>query len=763
MNIFRTLPALVLSVASVAFPSCSTAQEEATDFGLVGRHVANYLQEKHYNGQDFDDVMGAKTLQNYLDYLDYNRLYFTKGEVEQFKKEYNDQLDVLVLTGDLSAAYKIYGLYETKVKSRFEKVKKLLTEGKLDLESKRTTEISRKDAEWAESEEQIDKLWEAQITREVLQERLSRLRAEERKKRKAESAAKEEGKKEGETPAPATPAAPGKKPKTPEEKVLERYQKQLDFLKENDEEDKANFFLSSLASAYDPHSEYFSAPEQDSFTIDMSKSLIGIGAQLSMKDGAAEIRGLVPGGPAQKAGTLQLNDLVIGVGEGLDGEIKDVEGMKLQKIVEMIRGSENTTVRLRIHPASDPTATKEIAIVREKVDLKESRAKAELIEYTPPGQSTAQRIGWISLDAFYADMDGGRNGVSATRDVKRLLERLMKEGVQGVVLDLRGNGGGALEEAINLTGLFVRKGPVVLQRGKHGSPDTRNTRVAEPMYTGPLVVAVDRQSASASEITAAALQDYGRAVIVGDEKTFGKGTVQTIVAMRSQLPLLSASERAGSLKLTIQKFYRISGESTQFKGVASDVVLPSRFEAVETGEESLKFPLPWDAIDKVDYEMAPTNPLPKDELKKRSEGRVSQNPEFGYIRDFVKRTQDLIKKNVLSLNEAERIAEEKANEERAEQQKKERKARVEAANKAGDPFKVYPLNLETVDAPLSPDTEKKEDSTKIIMAKDEDAEEETEEQFPHGIDPAKGETMAVLRDLIELTGTKSTAAAEKKP
>lgn len=759
MNIFRTLPALVLSVASVAFPSCSTAQEDATDFGLVGRHVANYLQERHYNGQDFDDAMGARTLQNYLDYLDYNRLYFTKGEVEQFKKDYNDQLDVLVMTNDLSAAYKIYGLYETKVKSRFEKVKKLLTEGKLDFESKRTTEISRKDAEWAETEEQIDKLWEAQITREVLQERLSRLRAEERKKKKEENAAKDGPKKEGDTPAPAAPAAPAKKPKTPEEKVLERYQKQLDFLKENDEEDKANYFLSSLASAYDPHSEYFSAPEQDSFTIDMSKSLIGIGAQLSMKDGAAEIRGLVPGGPAQKAGTLQLNDLVIGVGEGLDGEIKDVEGMKLQKIVEMIRGSENTTVRLRIHPASDPTTTKEIALVREKVDLKESRAKAELIEYTAPGQTTAQRIGWIALDAFYADMEGG--GVSATRDVKRLLERLMKEGAQGIVLDLRGNGGGSLEEAINLTGLFA-KGPVVLQRGKHGKPEARNTRRREePLYTGPLVVAVDRQSASASEITAAALQDYGRAVIVGDEKTFGKGTVQTIVSMRSQLPLLSASERAGSLKLTIQKFYRISGESTQFKGVASDVVLPSRFEAVETGEESLKFPLPWDAIDKVEYDMAPTNPLPKDELKKRSEGRVVQNPEFGYVRDFVKRTKDLIKKNVLSLNEAERIAEEKANEERAEQQKKERKARTEEANKAGDPFKVYPLNLETVDAPLSPDTEKKEDSTKIIMAKDEDDEEEAEEQFPHSIEPAKAETMAVLRDLIELTGTKSTAAAEK--
>jgi carboxyl-terminal processing protease len=349
-----------------------------------------------------------------------------------------------------------------------------------------------------------------------------------------------------------------------------------------------------------------------------------------------------------------------------------------------------------------------------------------------------------------------RDGRSATKDVKIILGRLAKENIAGLVLDLRGNGGGSLDEAIKLTGLFTKPGPVVQQRD---SRDRREPRIwkGQPVYDGPLTVLTDRASASASEIFAAALQDCGRAVIVGDQSTFGKGTVQTLLDVGQHMPVFSQRDRAGSLKVTIAKFYRISGGSTQNEGVEPDIVLPSRYDAMDVGERFLKDPLPYDKIEKLPYEMSATNPLPIAPLKEKSAARVASDKDYGYVREYIQRTRDLIKKNVVSLNEETRLAEDKANEARNKAQSEERKQRVAVAAKAGDPFKVYPLTLENAgDAQLKLDSEVKKEAKPVLPKLDDEEEaEDTEDEFPHGFDPGKLETLRIIQDLVEHSAAKA--------
>ncbi len=773
------LPLIAFAALSFLSPALAETPKEKTDYGLVAGTVANMLMENHYSMRDFDDELSRKALQNFFDYLDYSRLYFTQAEVESFRTQYESKLDDFVFKYQIKPAKDIHDLYLKKVKERAVKIKDLLQEGKLDFATGSSIELSRKDAPWASSEADLDELWKRQLTREVLQERLILARAAARKQEKAAKEAAAAPAPEA-APAPAAvpaapaeaaapaaaPKAPKKAPDTPEQKVLKRYDSFLKAISEQDEEDVTNFLLSCIASAYDPHSEYLSAPEQDRFNIDMKKSLIGIGAVLQAKDGAAEIRSLVPGGPADKSGGLHVGDLITGVGQGLDGEILATDGLKLEKIVEMIRGEESTAVRLKVQPADDPTALRELKIIRAKVEIKDTLAKAELIELNKPGEAGGKplRVGWIELEAFYADMEkmNQKGAVSATAHVKALLTRLQSEGIDALVLDLRGNGGGSLEEAIRLTGLFIKSGPVVQQRDNRNRVEARFSRSAEPFYAGPLVVVTDRASASASEICAAALQDCGRAVIVGDKASFGKGTVQTILGVAEHMPLFSARDRAGSLKVTIQKFYRIAGGSTQREGVKADVVLPSRHDAMEFGESFLKEPLPYDTIKEMNYDMAPTYPLPMADLKTRSAERLAHNPEFTYVADYVARTHDLLKKNTLSLNEATRREEDKASEARLEQQKAERKARIAEANKGGDPYKVFPLTLDTVgEATLKTDAETKaaeKDKPNINASPDDEEEDSSEETFPHGIEPVKAETLEIVRDLVSLaTPVKGTA------
>jgi carboxyl-terminal processing protease len=741
-----------------------------TNFGEVAHTVVEMLMQNQYTKQDFDRELPAKSLQNLFDFLDFSRLYFTKPQIEAFRAKYAETLDDEIATHRIDAAHDIYGSYLKRVVERTAKIKALIDSGKIDFTTKDTVEISRKESDWAPTEEALDDLWRREIVREILQERLNLKHAAERK---AEKAATEAARPKADTPEKAAPKATAKVPDSPEVKVLKRHQRYLETLKQNEEEDISDFLVSSIAQAYDPHSDYMSYAEQASFNIEMRKALFGIGAELQTQDGVAVIKRLIPNGPADKEGSIQRGDLVLGVAQGIDGEMIDIEGLKLQKIVEKIRGNEGTTVRLKVQPGDDPTVTREIAILRAKVEMKDTLAKGELIEIANPTDTAKAplKVGWINLESFYADMER-RDGRSASRDVRAIVQRLMKEGSQGMVLDLRGNGGGSLEEAIKMTGIFIKPGPVVQQRDFKDRRETRNWKL-QPLYTGPLVVLTDRTSASASEICAAALQDYGRAVVVGDESTFGKGTVQTVMEVMDAMPQLSDKARAGSLKVTIAKFYRIDGRSTQNAGVRPDIILPSRFDAIEIGERFLKDPLPYDTIDPQPFAKADCSPLPMDVLRAASATRVKNSPDFANIREYVARNKDLVAKNTLSLNEAERLAEDKVNSDRVKSQKEERKARVREANRDGDPYRVFPVTLDNAEqTKLKLDSEVKREEAALRKSDsntdsdDEDEDDnaaESEEIYPHGFDPTKLEAMNVLKDLIEHSQRPADTTAKADP
>lgn len=755
-----------LAVLSLV-PSPAPAE---TNFGQVAMHVAYMLQSQHYSHRDFDDEVSGKLLQNYLNLLDFRHVFFTQEDVDGFKAKYETTLDDHVLMRNISPAIEIYDIYKQRVKERLDFTRKTLENHKFAFDSDRSIELKRDKAPYPKNKEEQDRLWLNILEENLLQEKLSdEAKAEEARKKQDEAAkkAKEQPPAGSAAAKPAeTPAAkPAEKELTAQERVMKDYDRLLESIEENDQEDIVDLFLSSLSAAYDPHTEYMSVNETDNFNIQMKHKLVGIGALLGLVDDVAQIQGIVVGGPADKQGQLKLNDKVTGVAQG-DAEFVETKYMKLQKIVDMIRGKEGSTVRLRVTPADDPSSTRIISIVRGEVELKEKLANAELL-LTPPEMGPPTKIGWINLSSFYADMEGGT--VSTTDDVQRLLARLMKEKIDGLVLDLRGNGGGSLEEAIRLTGLFVPAGPVVQAKDWRGSISWRECESPKAFYDGPMIVLTDKTSASASEILAAALQDYRRALIVGDKSTFGKGTVQTILPVERFMPFFSDKSRAGNLKVTIQKFYRIAGGSTQLKGVEPDLVLPSIRDVLDIGEASADNPLPYDTIPARKYSLLRDQPLPLDELRQRLQSRLAANSEFQYISEESKRLKERIDRNIASLNLAERQKESNETKLRREKQEAERAERVKALNaklKDGG-FKVYHLTLDNVDAAeLVPESAfTREQSTGMKMAAKADGEEGGSDasSFPYGLEPTKLETVHILRDFLELSGKQpTTARAEEK-
>jgi carboxyl-terminal processing protease len=463
-------------------------------------------------------------------------------------------------------------------------------------------------------------------------------------------------------------------------------------------------------------------------------------------------------------GELQPDDQILGVAQG-NGEFVETKFMKLTKIVEMIRGNVGTTVRLKVRPAADPTVITEISIVRGEVALKDSLATAQLIK-TPADMGKPMKVGWIDLPSFYADMKGGGQ-VSTTKDVEKLLRRLMTEGIDGLVLDLRGNGGGSLEEAINLTGLFIPSGPVVQVKDWRGEISFRESPNRQALYTGPMIVMTDKTSASASEILAGALQDYRRAIIIGDKSTFGKGTVQTIAPVEKHMPFFADKSRAGNLKVTIQKFYRISGGSTQLQGVVPDLQLPSVRNYMDFGEASYENPMPYDQIPAVPYSFTRPKAFSLDELRSRLDTRIKNNPDFAYVQEEARRYKERVDKNELSLNEDEREAERKATEERRRSYEKERESRTKALTdaKKGAVETLY-LTLDSPDF-ITEENYTKEGRSGIKAgkkSKDADGNSVETTKLPYGTEPYKLEALHVLRDMIELeNGTPTTAQTQTQP
>jgi carboxyl-terminal processing protease len=552
--------------------------------------------------------------------------------------------------------------------------------------------------------------------------------------------------------------------------VTKRYDQFLKSVNEQSDEDVVKTFLVALAQSYDPHSEYMSPSEMENFNIQMRLSLVGIGAVLRTDDGYAKIVEVVPGGPADKEGRLKPNDRIAAVAQGKQ-PFEDVVDMKLDKVIEKIRGAKGTQVRLQVIPANaaDPSKRNVIEITREEVKLKESEAKGEVIELNDT-DARKMKFGWITLPSFYADFEGKAKSLvsnknapsegpkSTTKDVRRILERMKKEGIEGLVIDLRRDGGGSLEEAINLTGLFVGPGAVVQAKDANGKVTVARDDDKEPFYTGPVVVLVNRLSASASEIFAAALQDYGRAVVVGDQRSFGKGTVQTVLDVGKFMPLFQdQGAKAGSLKLTIQKFYRVSGGSTQHRGVLSDIVVPSPTDTPEIGESSLPNPLAYDEVDPQPVNRFSSTASLIDSLKIRSQERVSKDTEFRYINEDMKRLQERLELNKLSLNEKARKAEIAQEKQRKEQRMAERKK-----NPVQNP-PALEVTLDTVDKPVLPKVVAKKKPLRDKVAKlSEDGEDSEEEESVANVpDPVKREALNILKDLTtEMQGVRTAKAAQ---
>ncbi len=717
----RTLLGLFLAglLVLAGLNSRSLAARGPVDPGQVAISVARWLEQGHYTREKLDEKVSARFLQTYLTTLDYNKLYFTQQDVREFEEKYFVTLGNSVLRGDLAPAREIFARFRQRVEERVAKNKKL-AQKKYGFESNRVVEINRQEAPWPKNTEEADKIWQNRIEAELLKEHLAELKL-----------------------------------RSPQETVTRRYEQVLRNVREMEDDDVIKTFLSALAQTYDPHSEYLSPSDLENFQISMKLSLVGVGAVLSSEDGYAKVKEIVPGGPADRDGRLTVSDRIAAVAQG-EGEFEDVVDMKLDKVVEKIRGRKGTVVRLLVIPsdAADPSKRKIVEIRRDEVKLKDQEAKAEVLDLNEPG-GRPTRIGWITLPSFYANMENRGTPKSTTQDVALLLARLKREGIQGLVIDLRRDGGGSLEEAINLTGLFIPRGPVVQAKDSNGKITVSQDTSPEVVYSGPLIVLTNRLSASASEIFAAALQDYGRAVIIGDERTFGKGTVQTVLDLgRLMSPFSLGGADAGALKLTIQKFYRVRGGSTQLKGVESDIILPSLTDNSEIGEGSLKNRLGYDEVApvKIADSMAAT-PLFLNQLRERSAARVAADPEFGYTLDDMRRVREKIVQNSISLNEKSRREELVEDKKRKESRDKERHARGPALG-----VQAYELTLDDLAAPKlrSVAFDRKQDRN-FMEPEEEEANAKKATPEP---DPIRNEALRVMRDFVDLSEQTKTASIQ---
>ncbi len=714
----------ILFTAALAAPPAPASSRET-----VAMSVGRLLEEGQYTRQKLNEDVSKKFLQTYLEMLDFSHLFFTQEDVDTVTAKYGKEMAGDILLGTLKPAYEIYALYTKRVDERVAKIKELLKQP-IDFKSNATVEFSRQKAPWPKNEAEADQLWRGRITNELLQEHLSEHPIE---------------------PAPQL--------------VTRRYDRLDRNVHEQDKDEQMKLYLDALAQAYDPHSEYLSKADMKNFSINMGLSLVGIGAMLRSEDGYAKIENLVAGGPAQTDGRLKVGDRISAVAQG-QADYVDVREMRLDKVVEMIRGKKGTRVRLLVIPsdATDPSRRKSVDLVRDEIKLKDQEARADII-IKKDENGDPIKLGWLTLPSFYADMD--KHQKSTTRDVLALLKRLKKENIAGLVVDLRKNGGGSLEEALSLTGLFLKSGPIVQTKDYNGTIRVSSDPDSGIAYSGPLIVLTSRQSASASEIFAAALQDYGRAVIVGDKSTFGKGTVQTILPIGRFASLLgNRSDEDGALKLTIQKFYRVAGGSTQLHGVTSDIVLPSLSDLPEFGEGALKNALPYDEVAKAKYtKWSDSHSLFIDQLRRRSEERVKGDPEFHYVMEDIDRLRHKIDENRISLNEDVRKKETADDKLRKETRSKERLARNQ------EEPRIYRVTLDTVDKPnlqliMYPGKLAEAKKNGAVPKVDSDTTDsdlidgatgDDDNKDPR-VDAERDEALNILADLVELSSGPKTAS-----
>lgn len=666
-------------------------------YGRTAAELLAELEDKHYSRVMVDDHFSETIFDAYIEALDGSKLYFLQSDIDKLSA-YRDQLDDTLRSGSIDPAFEIYNLYHHRLLERLvyaiNQVDNSLDT--VDFTLDESIELDREDAPYATTTAELDELWRQRVKNSALSLKLAKLDMDEIK-----------------------------------ERLDKRYRTQLNQVLKTNNRDVFQSYLGTVASSIDPHTSYFSPRDSENFNMSLRLSLQGIGAQLTAEDEYTKVVELIKGGPAERGKELKAGDRIIGIAQGVDGETKDVIGLRLDDVVDQIRGEKGTVVRLTVIPAeaTGETQSHEVAITRDTVKLEDQSAKKEVIEVSY--HNGLYKVGVIKLPTFYFDFEAASAGQpdfkSSTRDVKALLEELKQEGVDAVVMDLRDNGGGSLTEANDLVGLFIDTGNTVQIRYsglRNGFVRAYGDGNPEVTYAGPLGVLVNRASASASEIFAGAIQDYQRGVIMGGQ-TFGKGTVQEIIPMNY-----------GQVKLTRSKFYRISGASTQHRGVLPDISFPDRYQAIEEmGESNLDGALPWDTVRPVEYNtyFPIKDILPN--LQTMHEERVSSDPDFIYLTEQIERTKEMREKTTLSLNE------EVVRKERDENRLKEFNANNMRLLLKGLPLEVW---KEPTEDELDPEAE-------TLAATEE------EEEKPEEADPLLVESSYVLIDMAQLLGNPMTA------
>ncbi|GAB3381145.1 carboxy terminal-processing peptidase [Spongiibacter taiwanensis] len=643
------------------------------------------LESRHYVKLDVDDAFSSRLLNAYLDDLDPNRQYFLQSDITEFQS-YRSLLDDQLKKGDLTAAYKIFDRYLERITQQLGVTVKELPKLVADFDFKKQEEITldRSEAPWPQSEKEANEIWRKQVKNRVLSLKLAE-----------------------------------KKDEDIVELLTKRFKNQLKRLSQIEAEDVFQSYANAVGSLYDPHTDYFSPRLSENFQINMSLKLEGIGAVLQMEDDYTKVVRLVAAGPADKQGQLHPSDRIVGVAEGKGGEMQDVIGWRLDDVVDLIRGPAGSIVRLEVIPAVAQSEEERIEIVieRNEVKLEEQSAKGEIIEVPGPN-GEMHKIGVINVPAFYLDFEAFRLGDpeyrSTTRDVSKILEDLLNQDAEGIVIDLRNNGGGSLTEANALVGLFIESGPTVQIRHSSARIIREGKRRSSPYYSGPLAVLINRMSASASEIFAGAIQDYQRGIVLGTQ-SFGKGTVQSVNPLSH-----------GQLKLTESKFYRVSGDSTQNRGVIPDIAFPPIYDKDEIGESILDNAMNWDRIPSArhNYYFDLKSALPK--LQSSHEKRIATDPDFVYLQEQISQIEKLRNRKTLSLNMETRKAE-------REEQKTLRLAMENRRRIAkGEP----PLEKLEDDDSKSDDLAAAEES-EINAAEDESKDDEDKEPDPMVIEASR--------------------------
>lgn len=648
----KTILALAMAFAATTFAAAPNVAPEALQSSPLlplqqqmqaAAMTAQFLTRFHYKTMALDDAMSEKIFDRYIKSLDPEKLFFVQADVNQFTAA-RTKMDDAINNQDLNTPFAMFNLYERRFKERMTYARNLLKTD-FDFGQDEGYRYQREKEPWAKSEAEIQDLWRLRVKNDWLRLKLA-----------------------------------GKDDKAIRATLEKRYDYSLARSQKLKSEDVFQLFMNSYAMSIEPHTNYLGPKASEDFDIQMKLSLVGIGAVLQERDELITIRELVPGGPAAMSGKLKVGDRIVGVGQGAGSTPTDVLGWRLDDAVALIRGAKDSVVLLDILPAEVGPDGKHqlVTLVRNKIALEQQAAKKSIIEIKgADANSTTRRIGVIALPTFYQDFEARRKGdkefKSATRDVARLLSELKKEKVDGVLIDLRNNGGGSLSEAVELTSLFIGKGPVVQQRNSQGKIAIERENNANVAWDGSLGVLINRGSASASEIFAAAIQDYGRGLIIG-ESSFGKGTVQTLV----NLDQIARSEKPkfGELKMTVAQFFRINGGTTQLRGVTPDLAFPTFVDSDGFGESSYDNALPWVQIKPAEYQtvgdMKDLLPL----LQVRHEMRISKDKEFQFLLEDIKEFNVQKEKKLISLNEVERRKERDTREEKT---KSREKIRLEAS------------------------------------------------------------------------------------